>query len=163
MCAGPLRANHWKSRISPKPLTYFVDELLKHIVALEIWCLKEAHAYGWLGIGSNPTLASANIDLLHSVGGAGNSAPTLISCTQLLRIRDVYPGSRIPIFTHPVSRISIQKQQQKRGVKKKFIVIPFFVATNFTNLKLILFWNAEEKNVGQFLRIIELFYSTNCH
>ncbi len=55
----------------------------------------------------------------------------------MLRIRDVYPGSRILIFTHPGyripdlgsrisdlgSRISdpgsrIQKQQQKRGVKK---------------------------------------------
>jgi hypothetical protein len=34
----------------------------------------------------------------------------------VLRIRDVYPGSRILIFTHPGSRI--QKQQQKRGVKK---------------------------------------------
>jgi hypothetical protein len=34
----------------------------------------------------------------------------------VLRIRDVYPGSRILIFTHPGSRI--QKQQQKREVKK---------------------------------------------
>ncbi len=37
----------------------------------------------------------------------------------VLRIRDVYPGSRILIFTHPGSRI--QKQPQKRGVKKKFL------------------------------------------
>ena len=41
----------------------------------------------------------------------------------VLRIRDVYPWSRILIFTHSGSRISdpgcrIQKQQQKRGVKK---------------------------------------------
>ncbi len=41
----------------------------------------------------------------------------------MLRIRDVYPGSRIQIFTHPGSRISdpgsrIQKEQQKREVKK---------------------------------------------
>jgi hypothetical protein len=39
------------------------------------------------------------------------------------RIRDVYPGSRILIFTHPGSQIPdlgsrIQKQQQKREVKK---------------------------------------------
>ncbi len=61
------------------------------------------------------------------------------------------PGclSRIPIFTHPGSRISdpgsripdlgsrIQKQQQKRGVKK-FDVIPFCVAINFTILYIIL-------------------------
>jgi hypothetical protein len=41
----------------------------------------------------------------------------------VLRIRDVYPGSRILIFIHPGSRIPdlgsrIQKQQQKREVKK---------------------------------------------
>jgi hypothetical protein len=44
------------------------------------------------------------------------------------------PGclSRILIFTHPGSRI--QKQQQKREVKKKLVVIPFYVATNFTKL-----------------------------
>jgi hypothetical protein len=47
----------------------------------------------------------------------------------VLRIRDVYPGSRILIFTHSGSRI--QKQQQKRS-EKKFVVILFFVATNFT-------------------------------
>ncbi len=35
------------------------------------------------------------------------------------RIRDVYPGSRILIFTHPGSRI--QKQQRKRGVKKNLM------------------------------------------
>ncbi len=44
----------------------------------------------------------------------------------VLRIRDVYSGSRI------------QKQQQKRGVEKKLVVIPFYVATNFTKLKIIL-------------------------
>ncbi len=61
----------------------------------------------------------------------------------VLRIRDVYPGSRILIFTHPGSRISdpgsriwdpgsrIQKQQQKREVKKKLDVKPFYVATKF--------------------------------
>jgi hypothetical protein len=57
----------------------------------------------------------------------------------MLRIRDVYPGSRILIFTHSGSRISdpgsrIQKQQQKRGMKKKF-VSTFFVATNFTKFE----------------------------
>jgi hypothetical protein len=60
----------------------------------------------------------------------------------VLRIRDVYPGFRILIFTHPGSRISdpgfrIRKQQQKRGVKQ-IAVIPFYVATNFTKLKIIL-------------------------
>jgi hypothetical protein len=56
------------------------------------------------------------------------------------------PGSRILIFTHPGSRIPdlgsrisdpgsrIQKQQQKREVKKTLVVIPFNVATNSTKL-----------------------------
>ncbi len=45
----------------------------------------------------------------------------------VLRIRDVYPGSRILIFTYSGSRMipdlgsRIQKQQQKRGVKKKLL------------------------------------------
>ncbi len=54
----------------------------------------------------------------------------------VLWIRDVFPGSRILIFTHPGSRI--QNQQQKKGGSKIF-VIPFIVATNFTKLKIILF------------------------
>jgi hypothetical protein len=40
-------------------------------------------------------------------------------CLAVLRIRDVYPGSRILIFTHPGSRI--QKPQLKGGVKKIFL------------------------------------------
>jgi hypothetical protein len=57
------------------------------------------------------------------------------------RIRDVYPGSRILIFTHPGSRISDlgsrisdPKTATKERGEKKFGVIPFYVATNFTNL-----------------------------
>jgi hypothetical protein len=38
----------------------------------------------------------------------------------------------------------IQKQQQKRGVKK-ICCHTLFVATNFTKLQIILFFNAEEK------------------
>jgi hypothetical protein len=53
-----------------------------------------------------------------------------------LRIRDVYPGSRIRIFSHPGSRI--QKTATKERGKKFFFVIPFYVATNFTKLKIIL-------------------------
>jgi hypothetical protein len=40
---------------------------------------------------------------------------------------DVYP-----------SRIPDPKTARKERDEKKFIVIPFFVATNFTNLKIIL-------------------------
>ena len=60
----------------------------------------------------------------------------------VLRIRDVYPGSRILIFTYPGSRISdpgsrIQKQQQKRE-------------------------SAEEKNLGKFSKNYRTFYQKNC-
>jgi hypothetical protein len=61
----------------------------------------------------------------HTGRGRDNIAPW----KPVLRIRDVNPGSRIVIFTHPGSRI--QKQQQKRRVKK-ICCHTFFVATNFT-------------------------------
>jgi hypothetical protein len=57
-----------------------------------------------------------------------------------LRIRDVYPGSRILIFTHCGSRIPDPKTATKERGEKKFVVKPFFVATNFTKLKIILFF-----------------------
>ena len=55
------------------------------------------------------------------------------------------PGclSRIPDPDFYPSRISdlgsrIQKQQQKRGMKNFFFFIPFYIATNFTKLNIIL-------------------------
>jgi hypothetical protein len=68
-----------------------------------------------------------------------------------LRIRDVYPGSRILIFTHPGSRIPDlgsripdlgsripdPKTGRKERGEKKFFVKYFFVATNFTKCKII--------------------------
>ncbi len=70
----------------------------------------------------------------------------------VLRIRDVYPGSWFLPIPDPGSRISdtgsrIQKQQQKRGVKK-IVVKPFFVATNFTKFKIILFFECWRKKFG---------------
>jgi hypothetical protein len=56
----------------------------------------------------------------------------------VLRIRDVYPGSRILIFTHPGSRIPDPKTASKERGEKKFDVIPIYVATNFTKLYIIL-------------------------
>jgi hypothetical protein len=59
----------------------------------------------------------------------------------VLRIRDVYPGSRILIFTHPGSRIpdlgsrfpdpKTATTKKERG-EKKLVVIPFFMAINLT-------------------------------
>jgi hypothetical protein len=53
-------------------------------------------------------------------------------CLSRIPDPDFYP-SRIPDLG---SRI--QKPQQKRGVKKNFFVIPLYVATNFTKLKITL-------------------------
>jgi hypothetical protein len=73
----------------------------------------------------------------------------------VLRIRDVYPGSRILIFTHPGSRI--QKQQQKIGVKK-FDVIPFNVATNFNKIVQYFSFEVLKKKIwANFQRIMDLF------
>jgi hypothetical protein len=54
------------------------------------------------------------------------------------RIRDVYPGSRIPFFTHSGSRISDPKTATKERGEKNFVVITFYVAINFTKLQIIL-------------------------
>jgi hypothetical protein len=71
------------------------------------------------------------------------------------RIRDVYPGSRILIFTHPGSRIPDlgsripdPKTATKDRGEKKIFVKPFFVATNFTKLNIILFLICWRKNFG---------------
>jgi hypothetical protein len=78
----------------------------------------------------------------------------------VLRIRDVYPGSRILIFTHPGSRISDpgSKNSKKRDGWQKSVVIPFYVATNFTKLKIIFSFEVLNKKLwAKFQRIIELF------
>jgi hypothetical protein len=58
----------------------------------------------------------------------------------VLRIRDVYPGSRIPDPDFYPSRIPDPKTATKERGEKKFDVIqvPFYVATNFTKLYIIL-------------------------
>jgi hypothetical protein len=52
----------------------------------------------------------------------------------VLRIRDVYPRSRILIFSHPGSWI---QNSNKREGEKELVVITFYVATNFTKLQII--------------------------
>ncbi len=53
----------------------------------------------------------------------------------------------------------IQKQQWKTLVKKKIVVILFFLSHKFHKIKLFYFWNVEEKNLGKFSKnySIELF------
>ncbi len=72
------------------------------------------------------------------------------------RIRDVYPGSRILIFSHPGSRIPDPKTATKERGEKKFVVIAFYVATNFTKLHFS-FDVLKKKIRANFQRIIELF------
>jgi hypothetical protein len=57
------------------------------------------------------------------------------------------PGclSRILIFTHPGSRIPDPKTATKERGEKNFFVMPFYVATNFTKLKIILVLKCRRK------------------
>ncbi len=77
----------------------------------------------------------------------------------MLRIRDVYPGSRILIFTHPGSRISDpgSKNSNKREVKK-ISCHTFSYSHKFH--KIVNYFSFEElkkKIWANFQRIIELF------
>jgi len=56
----------------------------------------------------------------------------------VLRIRDVYPRSRVPDPDFYPSRIPDPKTATKERGEKKFVVITFYVATNFTKFKIIL-------------------------
>ncbi len=67
--------------------------------------------------------------------------PPLVGELQILSYISVAdPGcsSRILIFTPPGSRIPDPKTATKERCGKKLVVIPFYVATNFTKLKIIL-------------------------
>ncbi len=69
----------------------------------------------------------------------------------VLRIRDVYPGSRI---SDPGSKTS-----NKREGWKKIIVLPFFVATNIIKLKTTLFLKWWRKNFGPIYKELYNFLS----
>ncbi len=58
----------------------------------------------------------------------------------------------------------IQKHQQKRWVKKKFVIVLFYVVTNFTKLNLILLSKCwRKKKLGQFSKNYWSFYPKNFH
>jgi hypothetical protein len=72
------------------------------------------------------------------------------------RIRDVYPGSRILIFTHPGSRILDPKTAMKdRGKKICCHRYLYFGAINFTKLNYFIFEMLKKKIWANFQRIIE--------
>jgi hypothetical protein len=51
-------------------------------------------------------------------------------------------------ISDPGSRLPDPKTATKEGSEKKFVVLPFFVATNTTKLKIILFLNWLGKKFG---------------
>jgi hypothetical protein len=76
----------------------------------------------------------------------------------VLRIRDVYPGSRILIFTHPGSRISDPKTATKERGEKKISCQTFLCSHKFH--KIVNYFSFEvlkKKTWANFQRIIELF------
>jgi hypothetical protein len=76
----------------------------------------------------------------------------------VLRIRDVYPGSRILLFTHPGSRIPDLKTVTKERGVKKFVVKTFFYIHKFHKIvKYFIFGSLKKKMWVHFQRIIELF------
>jgi hypothetical protein len=71
------------------------------------------------------------------------------------RIRDVYPGSQILIFTHP--GIRDPKQQQKREVKK-ICCYNFLCSHKFNKIANYFSFEVLKKKIwANFQRIIELF------
>jgi hypothetical protein len=76
-------------------------------------------------------------------------------CLSRIPDSDFYP-SRI---SDPGSRIPDPKTATKERGEKKFVVITFYVASNFTKLHIILVLCAEEKNLGQFSKNYRTFYT----
>ncbi len=74
------------------------------------------------------------------------------------------PGSRILIFTHPGSRIPdlgsrIQKQQQKREVTKKFVLIIFFCSYKSHIIEYFVIFEMLKKKIWTHFQ--RSFYSKN--
>jgi hypothetical protein len=83
----------------------------------------------------------------------------------VLRIRDVYPGSRILIFTHPGSRIPDTGSRipdpntttKERG-EKKLVVLPFLCSHKFYKIVNYFSFEVLKKKIwANFQRILELF------
>jgi hypothetical protein len=80
----------------------------------------------------------------------------------VLRIRDVYPGFQILIFTHPGSRISDPKTATKeRGEKKNFLYL--FCSHKFHKIENYFIFEMLIIHLGQFSRNYRTFYPKNCH
>jgi hypothetical protein len=76
----------------------------------------------------------------------------------VLRIRDVYPGSRILIFTHPGSRISDPKTATKERGEEKICCHTFLYSHKFHKIENYFSFEVLKKKMwANFQRIIELF------
>ncbi len=75
----------------------------------------------------------------------------------VLRIRDIYPGSRIPDLGSRISDPG-SKNSNKRERWKKICYHTFFESQISQNWILCYFWNAKEKNLGQFSKNCWSFY-----
>jgi hypothetical protein len=81
----------------------------------------------------------------------------MLGLAAVLRIRDVYPRSRILIYIYPRSRISDPKQQQKRR-GKIFFILPFFVACKYRQIEpYFIFEMVKRQFWAKLQRFIEFF------
>jgi hypothetical protein len=93
-------------------------------------------------------------DIRYTMGG-------YVCLLPVLRIRNVYPGSRIQDLRSRISGPGSQvqnlrsriKQQKLRRVKSVVVLRYFFVGMNFTKLKIILFLNMYKKFLAKLLKI----------
>ncbi len=83
-------------------------------------------------------------------------------CKNVAKISVADPGCLSRIRDPDLYPSRIQKQQQKRGWRK-ICCHTFFVAQISQNLILFYFWNAEEKNLGQFSKNYRTFYQKICY
>jgi hypothetical protein len=88
----------------------------------------------------------------HKSKSQGFSFTFLQCCGSGIFIPDPGSGSRIQIFTHPWS-----KNSNKREGWKKIVVIPFYVDTNFTKLKIILVLKCRRKIFWPIFKELENF------
>jgi hypothetical protein len=78
----------------------------------------------------------------------------------VLQIRDVYPGSRVLIFTHPGSRISDPKTATKERGENNLLSY-FFFSHKFHKIENYLIFELLKKKCGA--KKYRIFYSKNYH
>ncbi len=105
------------------------------------------------GLSHSLTITFADFPVLKCRWLTGDSV--VIVTVVIISVADprCYPGSQILIFY-----LSWIQQQQQKGRGENLVVLPNFVATNFTKLKIMLFLNSHRKNLSQLTKIYTTFY-----